>query len=199
MSSPLLVGITGGIGAGKSIVSKVFSILGVPVYDADSQAKRLMTESESLRSGICVLFGDESFEGNEINRNHIASQAFHNPQLLSQLNGLVHPAVQENFLKWIKINESQPYVLKEAALIFETGSNIHLDKTILVTAPERSRMDRVLKRDTHREASDVDAIMDRQLSDEEKEKLADIVLRNDGSELLLPQILKLHEAFSSKK
>lgn len=195
MSKPLLVGISGGIGAGKSIISKIFGALDVPTYDADSRAKELMTESESLKSAIAVLFGDESYLEGELNRKHIASKAFYDPKLLNQLNLLVHPAVQEDFVKWVETQEA-PYVLKEAALLFESGSHKSLDKVILVTAPESVRVSRVLNRDNHRSEKDVKVIISRQMSDQDKEKLADIIISNDGTQMILPKVIHLHKEFS---
>lgn len=196
MSKPLLVGITGGIGAGKSVITKIFATLGVPVYDADSRAKWLMTHSENLISSVKVLFGDESYLDDKLNREHIASLAFHKPVLLTQLNAVVHPEVEQDFEKWVGENSNQPYLLKEAALLFETGSYSHLDKVILVTAPKKVRLNRVLARDSHRKEEDVEAIMGKQWLDAVKESKADIILPNDGTTLLTPKILKLHEEFS---
>lgn len=189
-----MVGISGGIGAGKSIISRVFRVLGVPFYDADTRAKELMVESDSLRSAIEVLFGEESYEAEDLNRKHIASKAFYNPKLLSQLNELVHPAVQMDFEEWVK-RQDAAYVLKEAALLFESGSHKALDKVILVTAPEEIRIKRVLRRDPHRTTEDVKTIMNRQMSDAAKTPLADIVLVNDGTEMLIPKVLRLNEQF----
>ncbi|MCP4460651.1 MAG: dephospho-CoA kinase [Cytophagales bacterium] len=196
MNRPLLVGITGGIGAGKSIVTKIFKTFGVLVYDADSRAKWLMANSESLTHSVQKLFGEESYSDEKLNRTHIAALAFHTPKLLDQLNALVHPEVERDLNEWVSKNSEQPYLVKEAALIFETGSYTKLDRIILVTAPKDVRIERVLSRDTHRSKEDTLAIMDKQLTDEEKRAKADIELINDGSTLLIPQILKLHEQFS---
>jgi len=198
MSRPLLVGITGGIGAGKSVLTKIVETLGVPIYDADSRAKWLMSNSDNLKSAVRVLFGEESYVDGKLNREHIGSIVFHKPILLTQLNALVHPEVERDFNAWIEKNSSQPYLVKEAALLFETGSYAALDKIILVTASKELRLERVLARDPHRTEQDVEAIMRKQLSDEEKREKADIVLTNDGTTLLIPQILKLHEQFSSR-
>lgn len=193
MSRPLLVGITGGIGAGKSVISKIFKSLGTPIYDADSRAKWLMSHSENLTSSVQVLFGEDSYQDGELNRKHIASLAFHKPKLLTQLNALVHPEVERDFGNWVLENSSNPYLIKEAALLFEIGFYAKLDKLILVTASKEIRIERVLARDTHRNKKDIEAIMGKQLSDEEKKEKADIVLTNDGTTLLIPKILKLHE------
>lgn len=196
MSKPLLVGITGGIGAGKSVVARIFKKLGTHIYDADSSAKWLMSHSDNLKSAVQVLFGQESYQDGKLNREHIASLAFHKPILLTQLNSLVHPEVELDFTKWISENSSYRYLMKEAALLFETGSYKKLDQIILVIAPKEVRIKRILARDAHRNQEDIEAIMDKQLSDEQKQAKADIVLSNDGSNLLIPQILKLHEEFS---
>ncbi len=197
MNKPKLVGITGGIGAGKSVVTKIFATLGVPVYDADGQAKWLMSHSKNLISAIKVLFGDQSFTDGQLNRQHIAKKAFDEPKLLAQLNALVHPEVEKDFRQWIEQNKDEPYLIKEAALLFEVGSYKKLDFNILISADEDIRIERVLERDQHRTRKDVLSIMSRQLPDEEKRPLADVVLQNDGTTLLIPQVLTLHERFSS--
>jgi len=197
MSRPFTIGITGGIGAGKSVVCKVFQKLGVPVYDADSQARWLMNHSKELKRSIQSLFGEKSFLSGELDRAWVASQAFHHPELLNQLNALVHPAVAADFEEWTIKNASAKYVIKEAALLFETGSYKQLDHVILVTAPVAVRTQRVRLRDSHRSVSDIEAIMNKQMSDVDKMPLADSILVNDGQSLLVPQILQLHEQFSA--
>ncbi len=196
MSRPLLVGITGGIGAGKSIICRVFSTLGAPVYDADSRAKWLMNHSPDLQLGIQSLFGEKSFQNGQLNREWLATHVFHQPDQLAQLNTLVHPAVADDFRMWVHAHADHAYVVKEAALLFETGTYRELDHTILVTAPVAVRTARVQQRDPHRTAEDIAAIMAKQLTDEEKAPLASTILVNDGSTLLLPQLLKLHAQFS---
>jgi len=194
---PYAVGITGGIGAGKSVICKVFSTLGAPVYDADSRAKWLMTHSGQLRSEILRLFGPESFSSGTLDRAYIASRAFHQPGLLDQLNALVHPAVAADFDQWVTAHASVPYIIKEAALLIETGTYKDLDYLILVTAPAAVRLARVQARDTHRSTADIEAIMNKQLSDDEKITLADCILVNDGQSLMVPRILQLHEQFNA--
>lgn len=199
MNKPLLVGITGGIGAGKSTIAKIFSTLGIHIYDSDSRAKDLMVESDNIKSALRVLFGDESFVDGRLNRKLIAQKSFNEPKLLTQLNELVHPIVSEDFKTWVQSHSSEKYLIKEAALLFETGSYKQLDKVLLVTAPEDTRIKRVVSRDSHRTEEDVRAIMAKQLPEEEKEALADVVLRNDDSGLMIPQVLKLHEQFSKQQ
>lgn len=187
------VGITGGIGAGKSIVCRIFQILGVPVYDADSRAKVLMNQHETIKARVIELFGDESYHNGLLNRVHIGKIAFHQPELLEQLNRVVHPAVAKDFEQWSQAQQVS-YVIKEAALLVETGSYRSLDHLIVVSAPIAIRTKRVLLRDPHRNEKDVHAIMESQTSEEEKAKLADTIIINDESRLVIPQVLNTHAA-----
>ena len=189
-NKPLLVGITGGIGAGKSIVSKVFEILGIPKYDADSRAKWLMSNDPKLVQAITSLFGAEAYQEDQLNRKHIAAKAFDEKSLLGQLNQLVHPAVGHDFISWAQ-SQSTPYILKEAALLFETGSYKDLDKIITVIAPESTRIQRVIKRDQRTEEQ-VKAIISNQMSEEEKIAQSDFVVTNDNEHLVIEQVLKIH-------
>lgn len=188
----LQVGITGGIGAGKSIICRVFEVLGIPVYDADTRAKALMKTDRALISSIREAFGEEAYLGEEVNRTHLAKVAFERPEMLERLNALVHPRVGADYERWVGENTDAAYTLKEAALLFETGSYKQLDVVIYVSAPEGVRIDRVLKRDSHRTEADVRKIMARQWSDAKKLKLADVHINNDGSELVVPQVLAVH-------
>lgn len=193
-SKPLLVGITGGIGSGKSLICKVFEVFGVPVYDSDSRAKALMAGDPLLVVKIKEAFGEDAYTNTQaLNRTFLAREVFSNPAKLQTLNELVHPAVGRDFQAWVTRLGHQPYVLKEAALLFETGSYTTLDATILVTAPVALRVNRVLARDSHRTEQQVKDIIGNQMPDKEKEKLADYVLRNDEESLLLPLIVNLHE------
>jgi dephospho-CoA kinase len=185
------VGITGGIGAGKSLVCEIFRILGAPVFDADSRARELMNSDTKLKEQVTKLLGAGSYVDGSLNRKFVADQVFNNQPLLESLNQLVHPAVAKDFERWASKHVDKGYVVKEAALLFETGSYRSLDMTILVTAPESTRVARTEKRD-RRTVEEIQAIMEKQMSDAEKEKLADTVLKNDGQELLLPQVLAIH-------
>ena len=186
------VGITGGIGAGKSIISKIFKLLGIPVYDADLRAKWLMNHESGLKKEIINLFGAEAYTSEGLNRTFIAKQTFNSQSKLEQLNALVHPAVGKDYVYWEKEQKS-PYTLKEAALLFEAGSFKDLDLIIVVSAPEELRIERVLKRDTHRTREDIKAIISKQWPQHEKEEKANFVIENDGSSLIIPQVLKIHE------
>ena len=188
----LLVGITGGIGSGKSTVARIFSILGIPVYYADDRAKWLMANDEALKEQIKANFGQESYsETGVLNRALLASQVFSDEEKVKTINGLVHPAVKADFENWANA-KTAPYVLKEAALLFETGSYKDLDKVINVSSPIRIRISRVLMRDPHRNEKQVNDIIDKQLPDEEKNKLADFVIKNTDNKLLIPQVLEIH-------
>ncbi|GAC1368845.1 MAG: dephospho-CoA kinase [Hymenobacter sp.] len=194
------IGITGGIGSGKSVVSRLFQALGVPVYDADSRARWLMENDAALRQQLGGAFGPDTFDqAGRLNRPTLASTVFSNPGRLAQLNALVHPHVGTDFESWAAVQQQagHPYVLKEAALLFEAGSYKQLDCVVTVFAPQPVRQARVLRRDPHRTAADVAAIMAKQLSEEEKIERADYVLTNDDVQPLLPQVLALHAAFSA--
>jgi dephospho-CoA kinase len=198
MALPLQIGITGGIGSGKSMVCKIFSVLGVPIYDADSRAKNLMTTDGILVEQIKKEFGSLSYNSQGVlNREYLSASVFNQPNKLEKLNSLVHPRVAVDFKKWVEEHSAFAYIVKEAALLFESGSYRTLDKIILVTAPEAMRIERVLTRDTHRTRADIESIIRNQLAEEEKKKKADYIIRNDERELMVPQVLKLHERFNS--
>lgn len=189
------IGITGGIGSGKTTVCKIFESLGIPVYYADDRAKALMIENIELVNGIKNLLGDESyFENGALNRQHIANIVFKDKKKLEQLNGLVHPAVAKDGITWQQSQSLVPYTLKEAALLIESGSFQALDYLITVWAPKETRIQRVIKRDgTTRE--EVEARMDKQMSEFEKLKIAQFVIINDGEKSLVQQVQRLHRRF----
>jgi dephospho-CoA kinase len=196
----LQVGITGGIGAGKSLVCRIFEALGVPVYDADSRAKWVMAYDSVLVSHIMEEFGREAYtSGGEINRAYMAQTVFHNPERLAKLNALVHPRVGVDYRQWLQAHQQAPYVLKEAALLFETGSYKQLDFIIVVDAPLEVRVKRVLLRDPHRDDAQVRAIIQKQMPEQESKAKTDFVIDNSGEQLLIPQVLKLHEFFLAQK
>lgn len=197
-SRPLLVGITGGIGSGKSTVCKLFSLLGVPVYTADDRAKWLMNHDSPLKEKILAAFGSESYLSNgELNRAYLAASVFSNPEKVAALNALVHPAVRKDFMDWVS-QQTAPYLIKEAALLFETGAAKELDCVINVSSPLRVRMARVLLRDPQRTEEQVNQIIDQQLPDEEKNERAEFLIKNTDNKLLLPQVITLHEQLLRK-
>jgi dephospho-CoA kinase len=191
----LKIGITGGIGSGKSTVANIFEVLGIPVYYADDAAKRLMQEDEELKQKIMLQFGNEVYKNGKLDKKYLADIVFTSPEKLAQLNALVHPATLKDADAWMD-NQTSPYTLKEAALIFESGAHQHLDYVIGVTAPAPLRIQRTMHRDgITREA--VIARMDKQMDEVIKMKLCDFVITNDEQEMLLPQVLVLHETFLS--
>jgi dephospho-CoA kinase len=198
VKTPLQIGITGGIGSGKSLVCKIFALLGVPVYDADSHAKELMTTDGILISQIKKEFGDLSYKPDgSLNRAYLGDHVFLNEEKLVKLNDLVHPQVALDYEKWRSGHLNKPYVLKEAALLFETGSYRMLDKIIVVSAPENLRLKRVLNRDVHRTVEQFKGIVEKQMPEDEKLKHADYIIVNDDTALVIPQVLKLHDQFEA--
>jgi len=190
----LKIGVTGGIGSGKTTVCKIFNVLGIPVYYADPRAKELMVTDPVLISAIKSLLGDKSYnEDLSLNRQYIAEIIFSDKNKLDALNSLVHPAVKRDFDKWSK-SQKTPYVLKEAALLFESGSYKDLDKTILVSAPLELRIKRVILRDNSSKESILSRVKN-QMDETDKEKLADYIINNDGRTSLILQIIKLHNQF----
>jgi len=191
----LRVGITGGIGSGKTTAAKIFEVLGIPVYYADDAAKRLMNEDEVLKEKIQKQFGKDLYIQGKLDRKKMAEIVFGSPEKLESLNALVHPATLNDAEIWMQ-KQTAPYTLKEAALIFESGAHEHLDYVIGVTAPAAERIQRTMKRDgTTRE--EVIARMDKQLDETIKMKLCDFVLNNAEQEMLLPQVLAVHEKLLS--
>ncbi|MDB9899504.1 dephospho-CoA kinase [Flavobacteriaceae bacterium] len=173
---PRIIGLTGGIGSGKSKVALRFSALGIPCYIADDRAKDLMNTSADLKEAICKLFGSESYSGGVLNRPHIANVVFKDATALAQLNALVHPAVAQDFIEWVAKQEA-PYVIKEAAILFENGGSKLCDSIILITAPEAVRLKRVLARDNS-SVQEIEDRMSKQWSDERKIPLADYHIEN---------------------
>jgi dephospho-CoA kinase len=192
----LKIGITGNIGSGKSVVSKIFAQLGIPVYNADDAAKKLLDTDKKLVDQLKKEFGENLFENNKLKRKELASIVFKNKDALTKLNGLVHPAVKKHFEKWVESNEDATYIIKEAAILFEAGADKPLDYVIVVTAPEEIRIRRVVKRDNVTEDF-VKSIARNQMKEEEKRKKADFVIINDDEHLLIPQVLELNERFLS--
>ncbi len=192
----LKIGLTGGIGSGKSTVSAIFKTLGVPVFDADSAAKSVMESDEVLKQKIREEFGEDIYADGKLDRKKLAGIVFTNTLKLEKLNALVHPAAINAGLQWLK-KQSAPYVIKEAALMFEAGSAFNLDLVIGVSAPRPLRIQRAMNRD-HVTKEDVLSRMDKQIDEETKMKLCDFVLMNDEQQLLMPQVLQLHQRFSSR-
>jgi dephospho-CoA kinase len=198
MDRPLQVGITGGIGSGKSLVCQIFRCLGVPVYDADSRAKSLMTIDGVLVAQIKHEFGPLSYNPDgTLNRSFISKTTFGNPLRLEQLNSLVHPRVAHDYVQWAGMQTYHKYLLREAALLYESGSYKSVDKMIVVSAPESLKIDRIIARDPQRSHDEILKIIHSQWPEEEKLKRADFIIYNDDHHMVIPQVLELHEKFAN--
>lgn len=191
----LQLGITGGIGSGKTTVCKLFEQLHAPIYYADDRAKWLMQHDEQLVADLREAFGTETFTADgKLNRTYLANIVFHNTDQLNKLNALVHPVVQRDSEEWFRAQKykNTPYALKEAALLYESGSYQSLDKIIVVTAPLEQRIERVMQRDNTTRAA-VLARINKQMPQEDKERMADFIITNNDMDSLESQVQKLHE------
>lgn len=194
----LKIGITGGIGSGKTIVCKMFEILGVPVYYADERAKWLTNNDLQLRKEIKELLGRNAYdEQGQYNRQWVAAQVFDNPELLEMLNSLIHPRVFTDTDKWFLQHQHVPYTLREAALMNAAGDNNDFDGVIVVIAPVETRIARIRKRDPHRNEEEIRAIIARQKTEEQFASIANYNINNDDEHLLIPQVLELHKKLST--
>lgn len=185
-----IVGITGGIGSGKTTVAKMFESFGIPVYYADDEAKNLTATSPVIREGLIGLLGEETFKNGVLDRKYMAGKIFNDKDLLEKANAIIHPQVALHFENWVS-NQSTPYVLKEAAILFESGSYQQCDKTILITAPEDIRIRRVMERDGVSK-EEVLARIKNQWPDSEKKKLADFIVENIDLNSTEKKVQKLH-------
>lgn len=192
----LKIGLTGGIGSGKTTIAHIFEVLGIPVYYADEAAKTLMNEDPELRRQIQELFGPEAYKKEELDRRFLAGLVFSDPEKLHRLNEVVHPATQKDGDRWMS-RQKTPYAIKEAALIFEAGLDPSFDYIIGVTAPEPLRISRVIKRDQSSREKVLQRIR-QQMDEEEKIKRCDFVIVNDEEQAVLPQVLGVHEILLAK-
>ncbi|MES2138337.1 MAG: dephospho-CoA kinase [Bacteroidota bacterium] len=187
------IGITGGIGSGKTTVCKVFELLGVPVYYADIEAKQILDSNLEVKKNILNAFGNSVLNDEEkIDKKKLASLVFNNKENLEKLNSIVHPAVREHFEHWLQQHSTQKYILKEAAILFESGSYKLVDKIIAVVAPLELKISRTMQRDKVTQA-EVELRISNQLNDDEKIKRSQFVIHNDEQQLLIPQILNIHD------
>ena len=186
----MVVGLTGGIGSGKSTIAKEFATLGIAVFNSDEQAKALIANNAQVKKRIIATFGEEAYQNGEYNRAYIAQIVFNNPEKLAILNGIVHPALAKYFKQWAK-KQTSPYVLKEAAILFESGSYKDCDYIITVTAPEQLRIARVMARD-HCSEAQVRARMAQQWSDTQRIALSNVVIENVDLESAKEQVKRIH-------
>lgn len=185
-----IIGLTGGIGSGKTTVAKLFEELGAPVYNSDLKAKKLMQESKEIRNAIVDLLGEESYALEKLNKKYIADKVFGDKELLQKLNAIVHPAVRKDFISWVK-KKKTPYVIQEAAILFENNSYKIFDKVILVKAPKEARLERILARDNI-SREEILARMENQWHDSKKIPLADYIIENTDLEETKLQVEKIH-------
>ncbi|CAN1534065.1 CoaE Dephospho-CoA kinase [Spirosomataceae bacterium] len=190
----LKVGITGGIGSGKSVVAKIFSTLGIPVYESDQRAKWLIEYNKDIVSEIRDFLGNEAYnEDGKYDKVFVSKAVFQNKELLRKLNQIVHPRVRQDFEDWVLL-QNAPFVLKEAAII---SRNAGLDKIIVVHSPKDLRIKRLLKRDTHRNLSEIEKVISNQKTEKEFLEMADFVINNDDKELLIPQVIEVYKKLIS--
>ena len=189
----LKIGLTGGIGSGKTTVAKIFELLGTPVYFADEASKRLYHTNKELITGLKKHFGEDIYTNEQLNRSKLAAIVFNDPEKLELLNSLVHPPTIKDAEEWMQ-KQNVPYVIKEAALLFEAGSAKALDFVVGVSAPEELRIKRVMDRDGIKKEEVLSRIV-RQMDEKTKMSLCDFVIKNDEQELVIPQVLALHERF----
>ncbi|HET6227058.1 MAG TPA: dephospho-CoA kinase [Bacteroidia bacterium] len=188
----LKIGITGGIGSGKTTICKVFEVLGVPVYYADDASRQLLENDKDVQHKVIAAFGEHVLdETGRIARKKVAAVVFGNEEQLKKLNGIIHPAVALHFESWLKQHQQYFYILKEAAIMFESGAYLQLDKIITITAPEQLRIARVMKRDGTSK-QEIERRMKAQLPEEERIKRSQFVIVNDEQELVIPQIMEVH-------
>jgi len=186
----ITIGITGGIGSGKSTVCNVFRLLGIPIFEADVVAKELINSNSEIKTKLIHLFGEEIYIPNEgVDRKKLANIIFNDNIQLAKVNELVHPVVRNEFENWVK-KQNTPYIIHEAAILFESGFYKMMDFTILVSAPESQRVERVIKRDGTSEKQ-VKERMEKQWSDAKKMELASVEIKNADNDLIIPQIVKI--------
>ncbi len=188
----LKVGLTGGIGSGKTTVSRVFKNLGVPIFNSDLVARDIVNTDVSAVRAIKSHFGESIYNQDGLDRKALADVVFNQPEELQKLNSIVHPKVAERFDKWCEEHSNAPYIIKEAAILFESGAHQNLDRIIVVYTQKEERIRRIMKRDNS-SRSEVENRMNNQWDDGTRNKLADFIIINDDIDLILPQVMELHE------
>ena len=196
--APYLVGITGGIGSGKSTVSSIFYHLGYKIYNSDDRAKHLMNFNEKIKKDLIDSFGERVYDKNGLNKKYLSKTIFNDTEALRKINSIVHPEVINDFKVWVKENRNEKILFKEAAILFESGSYKDLDCIIFVSADKELRISRVLNRDSFRTREQIEKIIIGQVSDEAGSEKSDYILKNDEKELLLPRVIKIIDKIKEK-
>jgi dephospho-CoA kinase len=185
------LGVTGGIGSGKTSVCKVFCVLGIPVFFADSEANNVMNDDQNIMREINRIAGDDLYEEGTLDRRKLASIIFNDQELLKKVNSLVHPVVINNFMRWTEV-QTTPYVIMEAAILFESGASELVDRVATVIAPVEERIARVTQRNTLTREQVIERI-NNQVNDAERIKRSDYIINNSENEMIIPAILRIHE------
>ena len=189
--NPYLIGITGGIGSGKSTVSQIISHLGYKVYNSDARAHEIINDNKLIKDKLIESFGSDIYQGSKLNKRYVSKLIFNDESAKNKINSIVHPEVIDDFKNWVKENIIEKFLFKESALLFESSSYKDLDRTVYVYSDRKIRIERVKKRDPHRSRNEIEKIIQNQISSDEANKLTDYKLVNDEKKLLLPKVVKL--------
>ena len=187
---PKLIGITGGIGAGKSTVSSICKHLGFKVYNSDQRAKEIVSEDSIIKKKLISFFGNNIYKNGVLDRKFLSDKIFNDKSSLEQINSIIHPAVKKDFNSWVINNSNEKILFKESALLFESGAYKELDKIILIVSDKNLRVSRVLNRDQNRSKKEIESIIDKQIDEVDAIKYADIVIDNNHKKMLLPSVIK---------
>ena len=191
------IGITGGIGSGKSVVSKILSLLNIPIYLSDDEAKRLTATDEAIRRELTDLLGDELYQGGMLNKQKLANFLFASADNAAKINAIIHPQVKQDFRRWCTRHSSSQFVAMESAILFESGFDSEVDVVVMVYAPQEVRIQRAMMRDAASRAQ-IEQRIKRQMDDENKRERAHYIIINDGERALIPQVLQLLVSLSQK-
>jgi dephospho-CoA kinase len=187
---PKVIGITGGIGAGKSTVSTICKHLGFKVYNSDQRAKEIVSEDSIIKKKLISFFGNNVYKNGVLDRKFLSDKIFNDKSSLQQINSIIHPAVKKDFNSWVINNSNEKILFKESALLFESGAYKELDKIILIVSDKNLRVSRVLNRDQNRSKKEIESIIDKQIDEVDAIKYADIVIDNNHKKMLLPSVIK---------
>jgi len=187
---PKLIGITGGIGAGKSTVSTICKHLGFKVYNSDQRAKEIVSEDSIIKKKLISFFGNNIYKNGVLDRKFLSDKIFNDKSSLQQINSIIHPAVKKDFNSWVINNSNEKILFKESALLLESGAYKELDKIILIVSDKNLRVSRVLNRDQKRSKKEIESIIDKQINESEAIKYADIVIDNNHKKMLLPSVIR---------